>query len=450
MSVETAEAGTGAGSEQTDMFAQTESVSEASADGTGGGGGSGDPPVPAAADDFADLPEEFKKNAMESDPELKALVEGKKPDADKGGEDHDADGSSGKDSASDGQTQEPKADDSSGKEEAPAQFADDVIPGLKGEVFGKLPEEAQEAVAKFYQEALEKTQKADSVSAAVEALKQDPYLRSRIAAAEAGMPAQPRSISQEEAQSISALLAEKLGLNVDEDEGERAALSDAMAALIPGIDAIAKQMAQDYAGRSLQIQETVKEAREANRRADALLFGLSEFDKGLALKETAIDNFYAVDPKTGKTVLNERHPEIEKYKNGIGKFVQWAFDHGFDNRQIVKMGAKAFYAAAAADMGKTVAINTADRDKKIAADARKNAINLFRKPGGGALSTQGTAPASKAGSYMENGIDVTRLASDGDYYDALMAQRLGDRAWIEKLSELESKGRAILNGKQAR
>jgi len=442
MSTEEAVADIGVGSEQLDAFAQADSGAEASA------GGGGSDKTAAAAEEFG-LPEDFLKNALESDPEMKALIEGKKPGEDKkGSEGHDAEGESGEDSAADGQKQEPSADEKdSGNEEAPAPFADDVIPGLKGEVFGKLPEEAQEAVAKFYEEAQEKTRKAESLEATLNTLKQDPLIRSRIAAAEAGVTVPVRGVSQAEAQSIAGILIEKLGLDAESEAG---AITDTVAALARGIEGIAQDMAQGYAGQSLQTLEALREVAEIDKQGDALLFGLSQFDKNLALKETNLAKFYTFDPTTKKTVFNEKHPEIEKYKNGLGKFVQWASDRGMDNRQIVKMGAKAFYAAAAADMGKAVTFNSADRDKKIAAEARKSVLNAFRKTGGGTLATQGTAPAGKSGQYIENGIDVTKLATDGSYFDELVAKRPGDMAWIDKLSELEAKGREIINRKQAR
>jgi hypothetical protein len=443
MSVDTAEVDTGVGVEQTDMFSPSESGAEPSVD------AGADKSVASAPDEFADLPEGFMKTAMENDPELKALVEGKKPDVDKGGEDHAADGSSGEDSATDEQKQEPKADEKDSGKGEPAAFADDVIPGIKGEDFGKLPEELQGAIAQFYTEAQEKAKKAEALEAALAKIEQDPYLSARMKAAEAGMEVPVRGMTPVEVKTFSDLLVTKLGLNVEGDAEDREALADVMATLKPGLDAIAKQMAQDYAAQSLRTQEVVKQAAEVNKQADELLFGLSQFDKSLAVKETDISKFYAL--QNGKTVFNDKHPEIEAYKNGIGKFVQWAFDHGMDNRQIVKMGAKAFYAAAAAGLGKSVAVNTADRDKKIAAEARRNAINLFRKTGSGTLATQGSAPAGKSGAYMENGIDVTRLATDGAYFDELIAKRPGDMAWIDKLSGLEEKGRAILNNrKQAR
>ncbi len=422
----------GVDSEQTDMFASSDN-------GSGDTGNAGNDLVKVAAETYGQ-PQDFMKAMMENDPDIKAEIEALTKGGNKGSEATDAGKVSGEDSATAENEGDPPADDKdAGTEAEPAEFADDVIPGLKGEVFGKLPEEAQEAVAKFYQETVEKSKQVAQAETALNVLTQDPYMKARVEAAKAGLPMPSfGGLTAQDTAHIEALLAEKVGLSEEE-----AAL--AVEAVREGIEVTAQRMAENFAPNMFRQQNAIREAVEVNKQGDALMLGLAQFDKNLAVKETDIAKFYTVE--NGKAVYNERHPEIEKYKNGIGRFVEWAFNHGIDNRAAVKMGAKAFYAAAAADLGKTVVFNSAERDKKIAADARKSAINLFRKPSGGTLATHGTAPARRGSGPLVNGMDAIRLANDSDYYDRMVQKDPLNGEWLSKIDEAAIRGRALINNK---
>jgi hypothetical protein len=172
------------------------------------------------------------------------------------------------------------------------------------------------------------------------------------------------------------------------------------------------------------------------------MLGLSQFDKGLAVKETDIAKFYKFE--NGKTVYNDRHPEIETFKNGIGRFIEWACAHGIDNRMAVKMGAKAFYAAAAADLDRPVAMNTTDRDKKIASDAvRKKLAPFLKGNSGGTLNVAGGNAAQNrtAEPALVHGFNAEKLAEDPAYLREMYAKYAFDPDMLDKLGEAASVGR---------
>lgn len=280
-----------------------------------------DDSVSAIANEIG-VDEDTAKMFMDNDPDIRDKLikpaQGEGATGKEGSEDHGAGEGSGENSAADGQKEASAADgkDSGGEEQL--EFADDVIPGLKGEVFGKLPKEAQEAVAEFYGAVQEKSKKLEATEAALNALKQDPYLKSRIAAAESGMQMQMRRLTPEEKNSLGARLAEKMGLVLTEP-ADVEILNETIADIEAGIATVAQGMAQDYAAKTLAAQEAITRLAETNKRGNELMRGLSTFNKSLEVKEADLSKFYKFSAD-GKVVYNDAHPEIEKFKGGLGRY----------------------------------------------------------------------------------------------------------------------------------
>jgi hypothetical protein len=122
----------------------------------------------------------------------------------------------------------------------------------------------------------------------------------------------------------------------------------------------------------------------------------------------------------------------------------WTYD------TIVKMGQKSLYAAAAASLGMPVAINTETRDKKILAEARKSVLKPFMKTGATTLSSEKSSSNTRTSASairpenVKSGLDVSRLVTDGDYYEMALNRKPGDIAHKEKIDKLVEQGRDAL------
>jgi len=321
-----------------------------------------------------------------------------------------------------------------------------VIPGLKGEVLAKLPKEAQEAVADFYGAVEERAKKVEASEAAMNLLKQDPYLKSRIEAAEAGTRVQIRGITPKEKETIVAKLkdglAEELGL---EDAEAEKVVEVFGKGITRAAEDIARQMAQDYAAQALQSQESVRRETEVRKQGNDLLRGLSQFNKSLEIKEADLSKFYK-RLSDDKIVYNDAHPEIEKFKGGLGKISQWAGDMGITYEKALKMGAEAFYAAAATALKMPVAFNTQERDKKMVGDAVKQKLKPFLKTDGGTLNVEGgNAPqGGDVGAVIINGFNAVKLVEDDAYRAEMYNKYTLQPDKIDELDAAVSYGRNVI------
>ena len=336
------------------------------------------------------------------------------------------------------------ADGNSGAQQAATEFADNVIDGLRGEEFGKLSEDAQEALANFYEKAQADSQKVTLAEEKLQTLLKDPIIRSRAAAVESGNAhnLQIRAITDTERQGLINGLQSEFGLDADESKAF-------MDKLETGIERIAQDMAQGYANRAIISHDNARRESETTQKGQEALLGLSQFNKNLAVKETDLSKFYKVE--SGRVVYNESHPEIETFRNGLGKIQEWAVKNGIGYDKMLQWGAKPFYAAAAAALDMPLAMNTGERDKKIAAEVRKKALAPFLKSTGSAtLNVQGgsvSATPEKSPDMIIDGINAVRLVQDAAYHESVLNMKFGDMNWMDKVDAIAAKGRAKLESK---
>jgi len=407
--------------------------------------------IAAVAADMG-VPDEIIKDFVDNDPDFANIVNSQSADkGDNSGSEDYGDWSNVKasveDAAPDRETEDHKSDSAdekipATKEGGSGEFADNVIPGLAGRDIAKLPDDAKVALANFYNEAQAKAAKAEEEAARIDQLMQDPVVAARAAAIEAGRAAdlQVRGMTPTEHQKIAAHIADKLGLDSQE-------VQDALSTLGSGLEAVARDMAQDIANKTIAAQDFVRRQEEVTKQGNDLLLGLSEFNKELTVAEKDLANFYKV--QNGDIVYNDSHPEIEKFKNGIGKISAWAGENGIDYGKALKMGKKALYAAAAAALDMPIAFNTKTRDAKIAAAAKQKALSPFLKSSqSNTLNAQGTDSTvnrERAGRIVRDGVDIARLVTDSDYYNSVVERKFGDSDWLNKVDGWAAEGRKTLN-----
>jgi hypothetical protein len=401
------------------------------------------------------MPEDMAKEFMNNDPSFAEFVNSQPENEDRGGNgDHAAEEKAAEDSPADGGEDEPQDADADGKDSSAEtdgekfEFADNVIDGMTGEDFGKLPDSAQEALASFYAQSQAKVQEAEEYKSKVDALLNDPVIKSRAEMINAGRgDIAVRGLTPVEKKSLVDSISKIVGLELEEESLGSDEAKNLLSAIENGLETVAKQIAQDYTDQAILTADAVRQQAEISRQGNEALLGLRQFNKELEVKEKDISKFY-VFGAGGAVSYNEKHPEIEKFKNGIGKISAWADEHGIDYAKMLKMGSKAFYAAAAAALDMPVALNTTARDQKIAADARKKALAPFLRTKGGTLDVDGRSAVinrEKAETVTVNGMDAVRLVEDGNYYDEVVARRPNDADWLAKVEAAATKGRAIID-----
>lgn len=396
-----------------------------------------------------DIPEAELKSIIESDPEFKnRLIEKKKSSAkqveysfDTGSKD---DQSSLEDNsgATDNEAEGKIADDKNSGDESDVEFEDNVIDGLKGADFKKLPVEAQEALGKFYSSTKEKEETLSKTQKELDTLLQDPIVKQRIDLLSKGKTQfDVRGFTMQEKASITKKISDKYGLDQTEADGIFEDLRD-------GMQQVAKDMAQDISHNSIINNENQRKAAEVSRKGAETLLSIAEFNPELAVKEKDLFKFY-VQKEDGSWAYNEKHAEIEKFKNGIGAAQKLFHKIGLSNfDSIVNAGNKALYALAAAELGWPVALNTGKRDQKIVSDARRKALEPFIRSGAKSLSNvTNSAPGTRSsisGGLVIDGIDAVRLNSDPSYYQSVVEKGPGGTEYLDKISAISAKGRAAM------
>jgi hypothetical protein len=398
----------------------------------------------ATVADNLGISEEGARFLAENDPDFNAFVDAKK---DTGGDDGHVppDDNSGVASAAgedDKDAKDVKADENSGEgtDSGVFEFADDVIKGLSGEDFAKLPEAAQDALATYYQEAESRIAEAEGVKARVDSLLSDPVIKSRADMLDSGRAdVQVRGMTAAEKQAV----AERIRADMDLDDDE---ISQVMTIVGTGIENVAKQMAEDYAQQAITLADQSRREMEIAKQGNDLMLSLAQFNKSLAVKETDLSKFYSY--ANGQWALNEKHPEYAVFKDGLGKIMDWAQKNKIGYAQALQLGPESFYGAAAVALKMPVAFNTEERDKKMVADARKAALKPFLKEGKSNTlnpqGTQGVVDSKAAERVMSHGMDAIRLVEDGAYYDEMIVKSFGNPGMADKIAEAASVGRAAI------
>jgi hypothetical protein len=410
------------------------------------------PPAESGVSDVANdlgIDEDVAKMFADNDPQFRERLVAKpqeEGEADnKGGEDHSAGGETpGENSAAGDESKESEAktddkDSGQGADDEKLEFADDVIKGFKGDDFGKLSRASQEALADFYEEAKAKSERAAEYEAKIAKLMNDPVIKSRVDVIESGAPLPVGGLSPKEVQGIAAKLAADLGYDMEDPE-ESSTVMKLVETLKSGI----YEVARDMANETIVAQDTARKQAEVAKQGNELLRGLSQFNKGLAVKETDLSKFYKYS--NGKAAYNDAHPEIEAFKNGIGKISAWAGEMGIDYEKALKMGPEAFYAAAAAALKMPVAFNTKERDDKMVSNAVKQKLAPFLRTGGGTLDVGGGSAAQGGGgeAVIVHGFNAVRLVEDQAYLAEMYDRYLTDPDRLNQLDVAASIGRSII------
>jgi hypothetical protein len=414
-------------------------------DGAAGGGTDVDVMDSSVPPDFDGIPQDVYDEFVKNDEEMREILEADKKDSGSDGdgnnddnadddESGDADSDDSNDDDSDDKSDEDTTDEGgdTDTEDGNKDDADDgdgstAIDGLSDEEFGKMSEDAQGVVAEFYEEAKTAKDELDATKARLDKLLEDPVAKLRDQAIQDGNENalfKVRGVTDEEVQSI----VKQFDL-VDSDAPEVKA----------AIEKLAKRMAEDTAN-NLIIQEKERTGWEATKaQGKSRLLELAKFNKSLELKEADLDKILT---------QREKHPEWDQYQKGVGKIKEWCEKKGFNYGDVVtKFTPESLYAAAAAELGMPVALNTSERDSKIATDARRSAVERFRKGAKKTLSSKasekGTSRQDHEKVYLEGGYDVVRLANDPDYYESAVNKKPGDMAHMDKIDRLVVKGERL-------
>ncbi len=399
------------------------------------------------------VPDDFLRSITDDDPDYFANneISDKAKVSDQSTEEVSDDKNSGEktDDTSAGEPKESKdttvADDknSSTESEDDFEFADNVIEGLKGEHLKALPIEAKEAIAEFYGKSTEATEELGKVKSKLSELLSDPVVKMRSEMLAQGRNQYDiRKITSEEKQTIISKLQEKIGLTEEE------ALS-AYNELEPGLNSVAQERAESLFHSKTLEENTRRQIDEQTTKGRALLLGLGKFNKELAFKETDPNKFWKRNDD-GRWILNETHPEIKSYEKKIvpilSAFAKSGMTYESLNKMAEEFGVEAVYAMAARKHNLPIAINTAERDRKIIQTELRKKLAPFikNKQGPSELSTDSRSYAEKkiVNNVMKNGYDITKLATDPDYYDRALNEKQGDLKWASTISRLADEGAA--------
>jgi len=416
-------------------------------------------------EDF-DLPENVKANMIKYTPGLKEELKSEKEEnSSKEDVDKDADGDSLEPDPEDngkGEDEESKGNkgDSESKEtddknssfegdEEELEFADDVIEGLKGEEIKKLSPDAQVSLAKFHEKYSEASNKLTEAESQLEKMLADPVIKARSEMVEQGREryADYSFTSNERGQLIQQMVS-KVGLSEDEAKEIVGLTENAIEKVVEDrTNARFNNRVIEESSRQ-QIERTTTEARKA-------FLDLGKFNKDLEFKETDPNAFWKKTKENGKTtwVLNETHPEVKKYSEKILPIMSSLAKSGIGYEQISNMvkefGAESLYTMVAKKLNLPVAINTGDRDKKIALSERKKMLSAFIKgKSGNELSAKSTSSiAGRNGrnsrelkGIVRDGFDIIRLNNDPNYYNSAIMQKPGDIEHAKKIDRLADEG----------
>jgi predicted transcriptional regulator len=414
-------------------------------------------PAPAEIKLDTGIPDKgFADTAIENDPEYKAMLEEEAAEKAKKGKEQTDKKEPGEEPADKIENNEGKdkkdegapADDKTSSEEddlGRVEFADDVIPGLKGEFLKTLPKEALAAIADFYEGAKGNSEKISKAESDLNELLKDPIVKNRREMLSKGKSKYDiRGLTQKDKQGIISVLQSKLDLTSSEAE-------IAYSVLEPGLNQVASEMAEDMVHNRFVEEDQKRQTAEITTKGRQVFLGLGKFNKDLAFKETNPDAFWQKekDDKGNESwVLNERHPEIDKYKKNILPIQSALAESGMNYSALIKLaekfGDEAVYALAASKLKLPSAINTGDRDKKmVASELRKKLAPFLKGASGGELNAErqnSLANRSKGNVITKQGYDIVKLAEGGDYYDKAIADKPGDTKHAKMIAALSEEG----------
>jgi hypothetical protein len=442
---------------------------------TPGSGAAGAPAATAEKplpDPLSDLPEDFAKSVMEVDQDIQQMAkdseksgkaakkvadakkkaeseeppaetddEGKeKETSDESADDNPDEGGEGDDKGKKKDDEEepaaeaePEIDENGNPVESTdeSEYQDDIIPGLKGKHLEQIPEEVQTILAEHVEKTREIESESKTAKEELEKLKNDPIIKMRLNKLEANDP--NYTVTDITTKEMSELLKKHgidTSLGLDETEIEK---------LLPAVRDAISARAVELANSHVLIESKKAEVQKTVQAGQDNILALGAFNKDLELKEKNLSKLFELGPK---------HPEWQKFEKGTLKVIKYLKDKGIYYDKLAKMSPKEIYALTAAGLDMPVALNTTDRDKKIARDAVRKKLSIFKK--GGSDTARGLSADSPDGeskiaskAVLDSGYDVVKLATDPAYFEQAYNKKPGDQAWMEKIDKLVEKGERI-------
>lgn len=398
-------------------------------------------PSPEMSEVFSGVPKWFADSAVENDPEFKSEKEdveagraakNKKSTSSEKPNENEDDSTSNTDNA--GTDDASSANDTDKDEFENLEFQDDVIPGIKGEDLKKLGFEGVKALTEFHEKNAETTTKLTELQTTLSKYENDPVIKAQMDRINSGKTFQIRDVTPAEQTTAVDMLIKQLDFTQEEAE-------KAFDLLKAGFKTIAQQQAQDLANESLIKSEVSRKTEEVITKSRSIIHGLGKFNKDLQFKETDPNKFWIKQPD-GKFVLNEKHPEADKYKKTVVPIYEALAKGGFStyeqiNKLAEEFGEEAVYSLAAKKLGLPVIMNADSVIQKRISEALLKKFKPWLKANGpdGLPADGGSSVSSsrKEKGSIVGGIDMDRIVKDDNYVEELIRQKPHDEKWRQKV-----------------
>ena len=312
------------------------------------------------------------------------------------------------------------------EEEEDFEYPDDVIPGLKGNHFSALPKEAQEAVAKYHQEALSYKESTKNDIEIIKILKNDPIAKHRLELIQSG-----KGFSQYQIPEVTKDDVDKI---LDADNRENAAKL---------INKVAQKIVTAQIDNERIADDLRRRVAEANKAGEQILREAGNLHPDIK-KEQRLETFEYVE-KAG-------HADKNTYDSYHQKIVDFCSKRGYKYADLSKMKPKELYALTAVNEGWPVAFNTEKRDTKMLTEHTMKALEHFRRSKRGKEVSRGMRSSENSSgktglqsAFKIRGIDVVKLATDDGYHEGVMNMKPGSVKWIDEVRELRAKGDEIID-----
>lgn len=307
-------------------------------------------------------------------------------------------------------------------------FEDDVIPGLKGQDFAGLSEEARGAIATFYEESQKTTTNYNKIKDAYEILSKDPIAGHRLRLIQQGRALDPYATPEFDAKDIESIL--------DAPNREKAAEKFKQAVKKYG------QVMVDNTRLEIQRENA---ARETNQKGERTIFQAANLHPEVKHK---IESFANVDDPT--------HPDHETYEKFTSKVIDYCKKRGWRYDKISEYEPEDLYMLVARREKWPVVFNAEDRDKELIRERVTAALKHFRRNRGAdharGMRQQGSNQDrfSDRNTVRKNGVDLIKLATSDEYHDKVLGMKPMDEKWIDTVAELRTEGEKIVERRAAK
>jgi len=316
------------------------------------------------------------------------------------------------------------ADDSSGDEAKDAddstfEFENDVAIGdvtFTKDELKDMPTGTLESISKLKQKIEDLTSQASTATGQNRQVLADPVIQERMRRIQEGKGNEPylAALTSDTQNAVVKALGE---LDITPEEAETFYKDVLLKNVMEDVSAVVNG---EISNRTM-VQQQEQAVKEAKANGMKILLGMAEHNPSLKIDETNLDN------------LKPGHPEWQKFEGGIGKIQQKLIEKGITHwTQVSRFSSASLYAMAAAELGMPVAINTKERDSKIAQNERSKLIEAMggkriAKAMSSSRSTPAASGAAGAGGSLDNegAIDDARL-DDPEYVDSLFAGSMSD------------------------